>query len=236
MIAMKASVILLLVVLTAGAGFAVEQASQPAATPGHVELLAGLEAGLLQAEFRGNGDSSVVGRIRAAAGGPTGVTIQPGTQFWAQLGGGQGQLGQGNRGLSQLGGRQGLGALGQTDLKLTPGRLAQITLPAACTNLGLPAPTRHDIMIASRPPDARVAALAARYGEPGISHAACQVAIWAITDNPSRKAINFYLAREVRAAARSTSEAEVSSDSILASAAELLRGTLVQPETLALFR
>jgi hypothetical protein len=89
-----------------------------AAQLGRVDLLQGLQLGLLRAEFRGNGESSVWARVWVARGGPTEVTVAPGTQFWpvANARGGAGgeafaQLGRGGFGGGGTGGFGG-GGLG----------------------------------------------------------------------------------------------------------------------------
>ena len=56
-----------------------------------VELMAGLQSGQIWAQFWGGGDTGVNGLIGRSADGPSGVVISPGTQFWAQTSGSQGQ-------------------------------------------------------------------------------------------------------------------------------------------------
>jgi len=224
---------------------------------GQIELLKGLELGLLRAEFRGNGDASVYGRIWAAPGGPTQVTIEPGTQFWPLLGGrpgpdqgaygqgglggfgqggsGQGGFGQGGFGQRGGGGRQGMGGLGLLNLDLGRGRYAQVTVPTACTNLGLPSPTRRDIMIAARCPDPRVAGIAALYGQLGIEPAAIQLAIWALANNPPSTAVRGYLQRAVKAEKKANPESVVTPESLIAAAAGLLERVRVTPREFRLF-
>jgi len=253
-----------LCLLLLGAGLIVVQSVT--AQVGQIELLKGLELGLLRAEFRGNGDSSVYGRIWAAPGGPTQVTIEPGTQFWPLLSGrpgpGQGAYGQGGSGRGGFGqgglggggfgqgglggggfgrgggggGRQGMGGLGLLNLDLGGDRYAQVTIPTACTNLGVPSPTRRDVMIPAHCPDPRVASIAALHGELGIRPAAIQLAIWAIADDPPSTAVTGYLQRAVRAEKKADPESPVTPESLIAAAAGLLRKVGVTPQEFRLFQ
>jgi hypothetical protein len=205
-----------------------------------------LRLDLVRAEFRGNGEESVVGRIWAAPGGPQEITIAPGTQFWAQLagpgGGGFGQIGGGRGGgglrgggIGQIGGgRQGMGALGQNTVPFGGDRYAEVRLPTACTDLGLPAPTRRDIMVPAPCPDVRVAAVAALYGQPGVHPAAVQVAIWALTDDPSRAALSPYLTRVVKSEGKVG--LPIGPEAVLAAAAEVLGKAGIGTQAFAAFR
>lgn len=193
---------------------------QPArAQLGRVDLLAALDLDLVRGEFRGNGDSSVLGQLWRTPHGPQQVTVDPGTQFW-----------------SQLGGRQGMGALGQTTIDFGNRRYAQVSIPTACTNLGLPAPTRKDIMIPSPCPDPRVARIASMAGSEEVKPAAVQVAIWAVANDPDSRPIQSYLKKVVKAQKRADPEAEVTAESILTEAATLLRRAEVSPEAFRMFR
>jgi len=219
---------------------------------GSMDLITALELGLVRAEFRGNGDSSVVGRLWGVPNGPSEITIEPGTQFWAQLGaggggafgrgGGLGQLGGGlgqlgGGGFGQLGGgRQGMGALGQNPVGLGGGRFADVRIPTACTNIGLPAPTRNDVMVAVRCPDPRIARVASLYGQPGVQPAAVQVAVWAITDNPPVKPISQFLQRAARQAQKADAATAVTPEALLQQAADLLRRADVEPGLFTVFR
>jgi hypothetical protein len=195
-------------------------AVQPAvAQLGRMDLLTALDLDLLRAEFRGNGESSVVGQLWRAPNGPQQVTVDPGTQFWAQLGG-----------------RQGMGTLGQNTIDFGSGRMAQVSIPTACTNIGLPAPTRRDIMVPSPCPDPRVARIASMAGTKGVAPAAAQVAIWAVANDPPRRPIESYLKKVVKALKKADSDAEVTADSILTEAATLLRRAEVSPEAFQLFK
>ncbi len=221
-------------------------ASAAGAQLGSMDLLTAMDLGVVRAEFRGNGESSVVGRIWSAPEGPSEVTLAPGTQFWAQLGGepGLGQ-GRGNRlfnqsgggGLNQLGGgRQGMGLLGEHRLDLGGDRYAEAVLPTACTNIGLPAPTRRDVMVAVRCPDPRVARVASLYGQPGVHPAAVQVAVWAVTDDPPAKPIAQYLQKRAKLSLKADRESTVTAETLLQQAAELLRSADVDPALFHIFQ
>jgi hypothetical protein len=220
-------------------------ASAAGAQLGSMDLLTAMELGLARAEFRGNGDSSVVGRIWSAPDGPTEVTLAPGTQFWAQLGGGLGLgqpggglgLGQPGGGLGQLGGgRQGMGLLGQTKIDLGGDRYAQAVLPTACTDIGLPAPTRRDVMVAVRCPDPRVARITSLYGQPDVHPAAVQVAVWAVANDPPARPIDQYLQKAVKLALKTDPASTLTAEGLLQQAAELLRRADVDPELFSVFR
>jgi len=219
-------------------------ASMAGAQLGSMDLLTAMELGLARAEFRGNGDSSVVGRIWSAPDGPSEVTLAPGTQFWAQLGGGLGfgqpgggrGLGQPGGGFNQLGGgRQGMGLLGDNRIGLGGDRYAEVVLPTACTNIGLPAPTRRDVMVAVRCPDPRVARVASLYGQPGVYPAAVQVAVWAVANDPPAKPVNQYVQKAVRLALKADPASTLTADAILQQAAELLRRADVDPGLFTVF-
>jgi len=214
---------------------------------GGMDLITALELGLVKAEFRGNGDSSVVGRIWGTPNGPTELTLEPGTQFWAQLGAGGGGFGRGG-GLGQPtggafgqlggggGGRQGMGALGQNPINLGGDRFVDVRIPTACTNIGLPAPTRNDVMVAVRCPDPRIARVASLYGQPDVHPAAVQVAVWAITDNPPAKPISQFLQRAARQLQKADATTALSADGLLQQAADLLRRADVDPSLFTVFR
>jgi len=208
-----------LVALAVISGLAIMAARPATAQLGRVELLSALDLDLVRAEFRGNGEDSVIGQLWRAPNGPQQLTVDPGTQFWAQLGG-----------------RQGMGTLGQTSIDFGNGRYAQVRIPTACTNLGLPAPSRRDIMIPSPCPDPRVARIASMAGGEKVSAAAVQVAIWAIANDPPSRSVASYLKRVVKAQEKENPETEVSGGSILAEAATLLRRAEVSPEAYQLFK
>ncbi len=195
-------------------------AAQPAlAQLGRMDLLTALDLDLVRAEFRGNGESSVVGQLWRGPNGPQQLTVDPGTQFWAQLGG-----------------RQGMGTLGQNTIDFGGGRMAQVSIPTACTNIGLPAPTRRDIMVPSACPDPRVARIASMAGTEAVAPAAAQVAIWAVANDPPRRPIESYLKKAVKALKKADPDTEATTESILAEAATLLRRAEVSPDAFQLFK
>jgi hypothetical protein len=236
-----------LLVLACTLAFVASIGASVSAQLGRMELITALELGLVRAEFRGNGDTSVIGRLWAAPNGPQEVTIEPGTQFWAQLGGlgnqpfggglGNNPLGGGG-GFGQLGGgrRQGMGALGQNPVNLGGDRFADVRIPTACTNIGLPAPTRQDIMVAVRCPDPRVARIAALYGQPDVHPAAVQIAIWAVADDPPAKPIDQYLRMTAKQAKRADPDSTVTAEALLRQASDLLRKADVDPGLFSLFQ
>lgn len=132
-----------------------------------MELLAALQQGKIQAEFYGNGDQSVRGRIRPMAFGPDQVLVAPGTQFWAQQPG-----------------MQGMTTLGWVPIDLRNRPFVFVEIPTACTNYDRPAPGRWDRMIAYCCPSQRMAALAETVGRVQPSRAVAQLAVWAVANNP----------------------------------------------------
>ena len=237
--------------------------AQASAQLGRMDLVTAIELGLVQAEFRGNGDESIVGLIARGPNGPKELVLEPGTQFWAQLGGGggfgQGGFGQGGRrqggfgqggfgqggfgqgGLFQGGGGQrgggiqGMGALEGGTIDMGEA-VVQITIPTACTNIGLRAPRRGDILIATRCPDQRVARVAALAKEPGVAYPTVQVAVWAVANNAPREAIEMYVRKLVKAERKKNPEAEVVTiETLLGQAQALLRKAKVDAAGFAMF-
>jgi hypothetical protein len=143
-----------------------------------VELLDGLARGLIRATFQGAGDTGVVGTIERDEGGPGSVTIAPGTQFWAQTAG-----------------RQGQAAVGTTRASLSQ-PFAQVWVPTACTNIGRPAPTERDVMIAYACPDADMERLCRSVVLASEPRASIQVAVWAIANDPPYGQLRGYLAEQ----------------------------------------
>ena len=231
-------------------GLLVVLTTQAPAQLGRVELVKAIELGLVQAEFRGNGDESIVGLIARGPNGPKELVLEPGTQFWAQLGGfgqggfGQGGFGQGGRrqggfnqgGFNQQGGGiQGMGALEGGTIDMGEA-VVQVTLPTACTNIGLRAPQRGDILIATRCPDQRVARVAALAKEPGVAYPTVQVAVWAVANNAPREAIELYVEKLAKAERKKNPEAEVvTAETLLGHAQALLRKAKVDAAGFAMF-
>jgi len=236
-------------------GLLVVLTTQASAQLCRMDLVTAIELGLVQAEFRGNGDESIVGLIARGPNGPKELVLEPGTQFWAQLGGfgqggfGQGGFGQGGRrqggfnqgGLNQGGfnqqggGIQGMGALEGGTIDMGEA-VVQVTLPTACTNIGLRAPQRGDILIATRCPDQRVARVAALAKEPGVAYPTVQVAVWAVANNAPREAIELYVEKLAKAERKKNPEAEmVTTETLLGQAQALLRKAKVDAAGFAMF-
>lgn len=186
-----------------------------------VELLAGLESGQIWAQFWGGGDTGVNGLIVRGEGGPEAVIIHPGTQFWAQLSGGR----------QQSGGRQGQTSLGSSRSDLRGQRYAQVWIPTACTNINLRAPTEQDIMVPSPCPNPDMARLCATVLVSQAPRAAVQVAVWAVANDPPLARMGWYLRQQAAA-----SEGQLSPQSILQSAAELLLAAGLEPANYRMFR
>lgn len=147
---------------------------------------------------------------------PLEVAIAPGTQFWAQAGG-----------------RQGQATIGQVPVDLTGRQVARLTLHTCCTNLGLPPATRADLMLPVPCSDGRMAALLGQPGIAGRPHMAVQAAVWALASDPSRRAVRRALLTE---AGVPRQERERFAAEMLAAAADLLRQANLAPEAYRLFR
>ena len=175
-----------------------------------VELRAGLASGELWAKLHGAGDSQVAGVIGRTGTEPIIAQLNPGTQYQAQLGGRQGQLG-----------------LGALSVDLTTTAVAQVVIPTACTNLGLPEPTPKDVMMPVACPDAHLVRLASLPQTQTAPHAAAQLAVWAITDNPRASGVRGYL-REMAAAG--------TPDELAGTARQLLAACGLDPRGFRMFR
>lgn len=195
-----------------------------------VELRAGIASGELWAQLHGAGDSQVAGVIGRTGNDPIIAQLDPGTLYQPQSGGLRGQQ-QGGR-QAQLGGGGGGGRQGQLGLSslsvdLTTTAVAQVVIPSACTNYGLPEPTAKDVMTPTVCPDVRLVQLASLAQAQSAPHAAVQLAVWAITDNPSAPRMREYL-REMRAAA--------AADALGGTARELLTACGLDPRGFRMFR
>ncbi len=178
--------------------------------PKTVTLLAGLESGDLWAEFKGAGDSAVAGVVSRIGTDPLIVQIDGGTQF-----------------LAQAGGRQGQNTLGTLSIDLTNVAIAQVTIPTACTNLGLPPATVTDVMTPVVCPDSRLARLACLPAISTTPRPAAQLAVWALTDNPRPRAVSGYL-QEMSAAG--------ASEVLIRQASDLIVAAGLNPRRFRLFR
>jgi len=205
-IAARVAVCTVFVLVTCGALFA----AQP------MELLAALEQGKVQAEFYGNGDQSVHGRIRPAAFGPDQIYVAPGTQFWAQQPG-----------------LQGMTTLGWVPIDLRNRPFVFVEIPTACTNYGLPAPSRWDRMIPYCCPSERMAALCDTVGRVRPSREVAQLAVWAIANNPEWEQIRGFA--EARAKGDDDPERKAAALVMRRQAAELLAAAGVNLGGMAMF-
>ncbi|MCD6361250.1 MAG: hypothetical protein J7M38_10330 [Armatimonadetes bacterium] len=181
-----------------------------------MDLIAAIQQGKIQAEFYGNGDQSVRGRIRTRPFGPDEVYVQPGTQFWAQ-----------QEGL------QGMTTVGWVPIDLRNRRFVFVDIPTACTNYNLPAPTRWTRMIPHPCPSPAMAALTETAGTLKPRQAVIQLAVWAIANNPSwEKIVGLAEAR-----AEGDTDEERAADALVMrrQAAELLAAAGVAPEQFRMF-
>jgi hypothetical protein len=190
-----------------------------AATSGTtVDLLDALNAGDVRAEFYGAGDQAVTGYVERSAGGPLSLEISPGTQFWAQAGGIQGQTN-----------------LGRVPVDLSDTRIAWLTIRTCCTNIGLPAATPDDVMVPVRCPDQRLAKL---LGLPQIGaepQFGVQVAVWALANNPRRAQV-WQVVRSHEMAAEAPEGRDAFAAASLGAGASLLRRIGLEPATFRMFR
>jgi hypothetical protein len=150
--------------------------------PEPIDLLDALGTGRIDATFYGNGDESVKGRIRRTPFGPEKIFIAPGTQFWAQ-----------REGL------QGMTTLGWVPIDLSRSHVDYVTIPTACTNWGLPAPTRHDRMNPVCCPEPRMAALSEQVGRMHPPQPVAQIAVWVIANNPTWEQIEGLVLADAKA-------------------------------------
>lgn len=181
-----------------------------------VDLLAALESGQVWAQFWGAGPTAVQGVVGRSAYGPQSLTVSPGTQFWSQRGGVQG--------MTSMWGRR---------IDLSGQRLAHVRIPAACTNIGLRTPTPGDKMVIASCPDRRMVRLAMVMDRRKPPHAAAQLAVWAVANNPPRGAIERYLHATVGA---QQSGATMKREKLVATAVSLLREAGLQPREFQMFR
>ena len=184
-----------------------------------VDLLQALDEGTIWAEFYGTGELGVDAVIGRNPGGPSFVTIAPGTQFWAQV----------PR-------RQGMTTLGWVPVNLSAQSVARLRIPTACTNINLRAPTADDEMVPTPPPNAQLARLCGVVSpaEDGIH--AMQVAVWAVANNPPRHAIERQAIHMLDSEATDDSARQALFDAILSDAAALLTRAGIDPKTYRMYR
>ena len=181
---MRLAATLALLVISAGMGWSAAQLGPP------VDLLDGLESG------------------------PRGVDVSPGTQFWAQTSGRQGQT-----------------SLGRTQVDLSGQQYAQVWIPTACTNFNLRAPTEEHVMDAYPCPNADMARLCDVPALWGFSRPSIQLAVWAVANDPSPARLRGYLRDQARA-----SEGTLTVAGIVDGAAALLGNAGLEPGKYAMFR
>lgn len=181
-----------------------------------VELVEGLRTGQIYAQFVGGGDLGVSGRIERGEGGPSSVYVAPGTQFWAQQPGFQGQS-----------------SLGSTSVNLAGRRFSQVWIPTACTNLNLAAPTEKEVMVAFPCPNPDMALLADSVPLGVAPRPAIQVAVWAIANDPPKGHSVLLAYVNGQSAA---SQGRFTPAGIFQSAAKLLADAGLAPERYRLFR
>lgn len=195
-------------------------AALPAAAelePEPIDLLDALGTGQIDATFYGNGDESVRGRIRRTPFGPQKVFVAPGTQFWAQ-----------QEGL------QGMTTLGWVPIDLSRSHIEYVTIPTACTNYNLPAPTTHDRMNPVCCPEPRMAALSEQVGRMHPPQTVAQIAVWAVANNPEWSDIVGLVEADVKA--RSPEERAQTAEQWRLQAAHLMREAGLNPNNYRVFR
>jgi hypothetical protein len=183
-----------------------------------MDLLTAVDTGQVRAEFRGAGDSAVTGVVERLATGPTSLEIQPGTQFWAQAGG-----------------RQGQSTVGSVPIDLNEQRLAYVSFSTVCTNIGRPAPTPDDIMLPVASPDERMVALLSLSGIQARPHDAVQAAAWAVASNPRYYEVRAILASKAGSDATATARGAYA-EQMIALGADLARAAGLEPSQFRLFR
>lgn len=185
---------------------------------GSVDLIDGLNSGALWAEFHGAGDRAVSGTIGRTGDAPLVANIAPGTQFWAQAGGRQGQT-----------------TIGAVPVDLTGRRVATLTINTCCTNIGLPEATAADTMVPVSCPNPQLAALLSLPGIEARPHMAVQAAVWALANDPRGVTIRRALRAELPRTASQTERADFCSQ-MIALAEDLVRSAGLEPRDYHLFR
>jgi hypothetical protein len=170
------------------------------------DIFTALREGTVRAEFRGNGDSSVLGTIERLPGGPTEVVIPAGATFRVAQFGGMGPggfeygggLGQtpgrfGQYGQFGGGGRQGMMGSRSTMGRLGLSNTVRLTLSALCMDYNKPAPTPNDVMVILPPTNAVLGRLAQVLDTHQPAHPAAQLAVWAVANDPPPAVAQRYL-------------------------------------------
>lgn len=185
---------------------------------GPMDLMDGLNTGALWAEFRGAGDRAVTGTIGRTGDQPLTANIAPGTQFWAQAGGRQGQT-----------------TIGAVPVDLSGQRVARITIHTCCTNLGLPEAGDDDVMIPVASPNPSLTRLLSLPGIEAQPHMAVQAAVWAVATDPRGQTIRRALRAELPRTSTQAARGEFSS-AMVALAQGLVQAAGLDPRQYNLFR
>lgn len=188
------------------------------ATASTADLLDALDNNTVAAEFRGTGGAGVEAYLERLPGGPDYVTVSPGTQFWAQRGGLQGQS-----------------TLGWVPIRLGPDGVAHVHIPTACTNIDRPAPTADDRLWPEPCPDARMARLCSTLRPDKQPEAAMQLAVWAIANNPSRRQLRSHEADLVGENVEPANR-QAAFEGLLYRAAALMDDAGLRPQRYRMFR
>lgn len=183
------------------------------------DLLTALHEGSIWAEFHGTGELGVDATIGRNTGGPNFVAIPPGTQFWAQASGRQGQT-----------------TLGWVPIDLSRNAVASLRIPTACTNINRRAPTPDDQLFPEPCPDDRMARLCG-VGDPARDDLnAIQLAVWAVANNPSLRTIGRHEDDLVPAEVTEPELRRRELQKLLDTAAALLEKADLRPTSFRMFR
>ncbi len=192
---------------------------QPVSVAATADLLDALDEGTVWGEFYGTGELGVDATIGRNPGGPKFVSIAPGTQFWAQRGG-----------------RQGQSTLGWVPIDLSKNTVVHLRIPTACTNISRRAPTPEDEMFPEPCADDRMARLCTVVLPEHDEISVVQLAVWAIANNPSRRTLQrherYMVDEQITQAAARTAAFE----KLLSSAAKLLERADLKPAKFRMFR
>ncbi len=219
-----------------------------------VDIFTALNQGSIRADFRGNGDSSVVGLIERMPGGPTEVVIPAGSVFratgstggaWAQYGGPGAYGGGGAYGGSEGGrrprfgqgagggGRQGMFGSTSTTTRLGLANAVRVTIPALCMDLGKPAPTHYDALVLLPPLNPTLIRFAQVLDTQHPAHPAAQVALWALTDDPPIAGAQRYLLDIIPGTGTALAQQR---QELMAAARDVLSAAGLQPTAFSMFK
>lgn len=187
-------------------------------TNGPLDLIDGLNSGALWGEFQGAGDRAVTATIGRTGDAPVTANIAPGTQFWAQAGG-----------------RQGQATIGAVPVDLTGRRVATLTIHTCCTNLGLPPATAADAMIPVASPRSSLASLLSLPDIQSRPHMAVQAAVWALANDPRGMSIKRAIRAELPRTSTHAERSQFTSE-MVALAEQLVYAAGLNPRDYNLFR